>query len=426
MKRTWMRFGLASVILGSAVLGAFAIGCSDDDPPTVTPKKDSGTDTGTDPDTGTPVEAGSDAGDGGGSQLGKVIAVHGTPGLPDIRFCFAAGALDDGSDATLTPLPALPYDDSALPAGIPYPALYAGTGGPLPSTGADLSKVAITVYLIKATKLYALGNTVKSTPAGQRLTCDKLLAKGDAGPGLVEGTDYWKMPVIPKGQIARDATSLIVVGGCPKDAPAAIQAKCNLPGKAWDSTNGNLNFLAWKVDRVITDATKLGVQFAHASSPLGAVQGATNATFGANVIDLAVDGGNPQQLTQTVALGELKPTAAKSISLPTVGVTLGLLTTPAPITDAGADADPDAAPPGPTVTQIPMPWANIAQLSGTTAAALFTVGKNVTFVLVGDPQAPTYIDPADGGPSTADGGGVFNRYSIHYLAFPNDPVIQAL
>jgi hypothetical protein len=47
----------------------------------------------------------------------------------------------------------------------------------------------------------------------------------------------------------------------------------------------------------------------------------------------------------------------------------------------------------------------------------FANGQSFVFVLVGNPLLPTFIDPADGGPST-QGMGVFNGRSAHFLAFP--------
>jgi hypothetical protein len=40
----------------------------------------------------------------------------------------------------------------------------------------------------------------------------------------------------------------------------------------------------------------------------------------------------------------------------------------------------------------------------------FAPGANYTFVVLGDPRASTIVD-----------GGLFNGYSLHALAFPNNP-----
>jgi hypothetical protein len=147
---------LVSGAVGVFCAGALAAGCSDDPE---SPKPDGSTADVVVPSTDAPVtsdapvatDASSDADAAAPLPRAKVLSVHAAHGLPSVRFCFATGQKDDGSDANVSPLPPLPNDDTASKAaGLPYPAVFPGTGGPLPDLGNDLSQVAITPYFIDA------------------------------------------------------------------------------------------------------------------------------------------------------------------------------------------------------------------------------------------------------------------------------------
>jgi hypothetical protein len=64
---------------------------------------------------------------------------------------------------------------------------------------------------------------------------------------------------------------------------------------------------------------------------------------------------------------------------------------------------------------IPLPLVYEATTGQSTGEnAYFAPGVNYTFVFLGDPRAGATLD-----------GGVFNGYSLHALAFPNDPTLPA-
>ena len=221
---TWVRFGLASVILAGAGMGSFATGCSGDD--SIATPTDGGSD-GSVHHEGGGVDAGGDVGtpDGGGGDAdaapkvvrGKVIVTHASPDLFPLRFCFATGQKDDGSDLKVSPLVALPHDDAASAAvGLPFPALFPGTGGPLPNL-TDLSLVAITGFVVNAQKLGPPGvggsNDVASNP--NERTCDQLIGSTGTTPGTgLTAADIIKLPTIARGTFAHNTTSLLALAGC--------------------------------------------------------------------------------------------------------------------------------------------------------------------------------------------------------------------
>src|SRR5262245_61814169 len=111
-KMTWIRWGLASVILAVSAMATLAAGCSDDET-TTPPKTDSGKDQGT-PDVVVP-ETGGETGTDASRPNAKVVAINAITELPNgshVRICFATGPNDDGSGATISPLPAPPSRDA--------------------------------------------------------------------------------------------------------------------------------------------------------------------------------------------------------------------------------------------------------------------------------------------------------------------------
>ena len=316
----------------------------------------------------------------------KIIAIHGSPDVPAVRVCFGVGFQNDGSDSVIAPLQPLP--EKAL-TGQPYAGLFPGTGGVFPDFGLDISQKAITPYVIVASKL-----------ASSTQNCDALLGT-DAGT-LTAGVDYFKLPTIKNGTFTNDTTLALVATGClPQSVdPAATAVVC---GGDYNTTSGNVAIKIFSLDRVVASAQGFGAQFVHASS---AAAGEFGVAYGSGDLTAALhpfaDGGVDQTIASGVKLGEIQPKPAAALAAPDVNQTALLVTVQG---DAGA------------LVSAPFPLPLVYEVTtgqATGATAYFAPGANYTFVLVGDPAAPTLLD-----------GGAFNGYSLHALAFPNDPPLPA-
>lgn len=391
-KNTWIRLGLGSVVAVATTCGITLSACSGDD--TVT-DDDATTDGYTPPTDSGPGDSGPD-----GGELAKLIMVHGSPDIPAVRICFSVGLAADLSDQQMSPLPPLPNQISGP---LPYPGLFPGTGGVIPRTGTDISSVYIVPYIVSAAKLAALGFV---PDAGAPKDCRDALV-GDAG-GLVEGTDYWKLPAIPAGTFTTDSTFLLAATGCLPNTTVAPSAKC---GSDYMANTGNFRIRAFKLDRATPAAGMVSAQFAHASSPIQAVlmQGVRPAFFHADggVTPITGQGGGDGGGGGgTVNFGELKPQTAAPAAVNPATDGFGVLYT-------GAD--------GGTETMA-LPLSAIQNLTtGSATPSMFVNGQSYTFVALGDPQEPQFIDMT-GDASTPDGGR-FNGRSAHFLAFPNDPPV---
>jgi len=349
---------------------ALASGCEGDDTPAkffVDGSAESSADAPDDGDA-TVVDAPADA----ESPHAKIIVVHASPDLASLRFCFGTGLQNDGSDSQVVPIAPLPSTDVAP-----------GGGGVIADLG-DLSLRAVTPYAVLATK------------AGTG-TCDALLS-GDAG-ALVAGADYFQLPTIHNGTLAASTTHLVAVAGC---LPGAIDSAADTTtcGASWTAQSGNVGDAVFALDRVIGNTQRFGAQIAHVASPAA---GVWSTQFGATSVSAALrplDGGAAEIVTDSVALGSIAPASAASLAMPVVDQT----------SFAVSAANPDGGA-SPVETSIPLPLvyeATTGQASGENA--YFVAGANYTFVFVGDPRASATLD-----------GGAFNGYSLHLLAFPNDP-----
>ena len=401
--------------------GAVAAGCSDDPEK---PRSDSGADVVT-PPTDSPVSTDSPADsppvdappDAPAVVRAKVLAVHAAHGLPAIRFCFATGQKDDGSDGSISPLPPLPNDDTeSKAAGLPYPAIFAGTGGSLPDLQTDLSLAAITPYFVDAA---SVKDHVRSNP--KSLACDELLGKGDGG---IPTSKFWKLPTIPKGTLAHDKTILLAGTGCPADYAGQYDtpgATAQVIGANCGGAPGNLKVEIFVLDNAPgTDPAKFGLQFIQLSPGTAAIA----TSIGGRVIGqtfVASDGGfTPSTLADPATYAVVTPTKAAQVAAPNLagdGIGGSVLTA-----DGGVFVN------GVPVT-IVQTWGQTYALTtgdktGAGIATYYAPGKNYTGILVGVLGASTYINPLDGGPTTADGGGIFNGKSIHALVFPSDPAIK--
>jgi hypothetical protein len=365
---------LALRVAGPATAAAMGLAlslagaCTGDDTP---PKFfDAAADQTTDVQADAPPDAPAEA----GSAHGKIIVVNASPDLGGVRFCFGTGLQNDGSDAQIAPI-----------APLPAATLQPGAGAVLSDLG-DLSHRAVTPYAVLAGKI------------GQS-TCDALLPSD--GGGLVAGADYFPLPTVKNGTFAASTTHLYALTGC---LPLALDSAADVTtcGAAYDSSNGNLSGVIFSLDRVIGNTQRFGAQIAHVASP---ASGVWSSLYGASAVSAELrpfDAGATEVITDSVGLGAIAPTSAASLAMPTVDTTSLVV--------AAVNPDGGAAP---IETSIPLPLVYEATTGQATGEnAYFAPGVNYTFVFVGDPRAPATLD-----------GGAFNGYSLHALAFPNDPPV---
>jgi hypothetical protein len=400
--------GLGSCVVAGVSVAMFLVACGDDDNGTLT-----GVDSGLNDANTTPT----DGGDGGGGnptvdsgQVAKVQLVNAaqdfgpTNASGGLRVCYSLAAAGQPSTASQAPLPPLP--DTTTP-GTPFPGVFIGTGGSIPGTGADLSGVDVTPYLMNAQSL-AVRGLVKSSAAGQvETSCKDLFDAANGGSGtygsgandagnlgpLQANVDYWKLPVIPAGTLKRDHSYILVLTGCTGDS-ASAGVHC---GPGWTASGpGNLKTNVVDLDNATAvDAAKLGAQFFHASTASedngtledGGVQhpglivgGTFNALNGGTAVPLF---GLTPTLTQVSGVNPASDsfTVNKDVSLFTISLQQVRALTYGNPPPAGTD---------------------------------FTNGKAYTFIGLGDPA--TSVVQTDGG---------INGRGYHYLALPNDPVIPS-
>ena len=389
----WLRYSLASLTLVGAGLGGFLVACGDDDSSVTPPKDGGGADTapgddgGQDaaPDQQAPVDAGTNA----KLQLVNAATDFGPNNVVGgLRVCYGLGPT-----AAIAPLPPLP--DRKSSDAQPYPGVFIGTGGAVQGTGADLTTVAITPYVMNAASLAERG-IVKPDAGGAGVSCTDLFG-ADAGGALVEGVDYWKLPAIPAGTFTKEKSFILVLTGCSGDSTSGA-AKCG--GDFTDAgVNGNLKVTVHEVDRATAiDADKIGAQFIHASPAgeayLGGLQGGGLRVVPGFVSDpadpatfkgLTGDGG----AAAPVGVGEKTPL----VQVPEV------------------DVAQDSFTANPNVQQIAISLPNIQLLSygaNVPQGGQYRNGAAFTFIALGDPQAV----PAE--PT--------NTKRFHYIALPNDPI----
>ena len=346
-------------------LALLAVGCTSDD----TPAKffDASTEAATDAPNDALVDSPSDA----STSHGKIIAVHASPDLAAVRFCFGIGLQNDGSDAAVAPI-----------APLPQTPLGPGQGAVLSDLG-DLSQRAVTPYAVLASKVGAS-------------TCDALLSGG-----LTAGSDYFVLSTIKNGTFGSATTHLVALTGCLPIASDAL-ADTTTCGASYDAAKGNLALSVFALDRVIGNTQRFGAQIAHVATPAA---GVWSGLYGSNAVSAALhpqDGGADEIIADSVALGALAPTSAASLAMPNVDQTSLVV--------AAVNPDGGAAP---AQSSIPLPLVYEATTGKATGEnAYFAPGVNYTFVFVGDPRVSATSD-----------GGAFNGYSLHALAFPNDPAV---
>lgn len=394
----WLRYSLASLTLIGGSLGTLLVACSDDEDGGIVAKdKDSGvpdSSTNTDgPDAApdaTPPDL-PDAGTNAKMQLVNAVTDFG-PNNPvgAMRLCYGLGAA-----GTVAPLPPLP--DRKSSEAQPYPGVYIGTGGAVQGTGIDLSPIAITPYVMNAQSLAERG--LVKPDAGDSSTCTDIFV-ADAGGALVEGVDYWKLPVIPAGTFAKEKSFILVLTGCTGDS-TSTEDKCG-PNFKDVGPNGNLKVTIHEIDRATAiEADKIGAQFIHASAAGASALGVGGIqvipgfiktandplTFMGITGDGTADGGAPVAVGQKTDLAQVSDVDVATDSF---------------------IANPSAANTALTLQQIQQ----LSYGANVPTGGEYRKGAAFTFIAVGDPAEPPLV------------GDQFNTKVFHFIALPNDPTIQ--
>jgi hypothetical protein len=388
-KRT-LRYGLAAVVLSGAALGGTLAACGDDDnavtvrpdgsvpPPTDSGGTDARTEAGPTP---TPakiqiVNAATDLGPG------SDVNLAGNP----LRACYGVGTTEANAQvASLSPLP-----DTATGTQ-PFPGVFAGTGGPVPSSGIDLSGLVLVPYILNAAKLQALtaAGTIQGRDGGVPGTSCRDIFVGDAGGALTEGVDYWKLPSIPAGVLLSGKSFILLLTGCSGNATQPA-AKCG-PGFTSSTPNGNLKATVYELDKTsAVGPDKLGAQFIHASAPALALISDAGFVPGFVVGDagLSLDAGyRPISNNQVVPfLNSITAVSQNTVDL----------------ANDNFAVYPDG---GPVSFNFPTIKATSVGLE---AGSPYKNGAAFTFIALGDP---------------ARGPDVKTAEFFHVIALPNDPVI---
>lgn len=373
---------------------ALGLACDGDDTPAGVLPDGAAVDTQAQPDTSLSDAAPSfDAG-----PHAKAILVHASPDLPAVRVCLAIGSKADGSDAVIVPLPPLP-DRTVSPA--PYPGLFPGTGGALPDLGFDLSGKVVVPYVLLAEPLASDARTDAGPPP---FNCAELLNPG--GDASLTAGSFLKLPPVAAGTFASGKTKLVAVTGCIANEPKG-SALC---GASYNVLQGNVGLTVFDLDRAaLASASQVGLQVAHLSAPTeGEIQGGPSVGIAAGLagpLDAAAGDAFVEPVAIGVHYGEIGPSTATRVGLASVDETLFAINVLSP--DGGVPLAGFGVPLSLVYT------ATTGQVSG--ASSYFATGANYTFVVVGDPAEPAFLD--------AGGLPVFNGRTLHFLAFPNDPVV---
>ncbi len=410
-------FGLGTVLAAGGAVALGSAGCSSSNNNN-SGSSDGSADTSTMSDVSTDVqvgtnEAGADASDAAkeaaapGLPAPKVFVVNASPDAPPLRLCIGVGKPADPT-FTIASLPPLP-DTASL--GLPFPGLFPGTGGLLNSP-VDISTLTLTVFAVNASSVAA--NTAAGGPdGGAELTCDQLIAVGDAGGGLLTaGKDYLAIGTLTAGAFTDGNSYVVAITGCApgEEADAAIVNKC---GTAYSRATGNLSLTTFALDsKTQIDAGSMGAQFAHASTAWDTYATSLSGFTGAGffVLNPADGGGTPlaPYLAAPTTFGMISPMALQSYSGLTFDGTTGAF---AAIGTSPTNVDFELALPFPIIEGLTY-GASIPD------GGAIQNGKGFVFVLVGDPTQPLTINPVDGGPEALDAGGSVNLEAAHLLVFP--------
>ncbi|MBX3230164.1 MAG: hypothetical protein KIT84_24975 [Labilithrix sp.] len=387
-----------------AGLSAFVVACGDDDSP---PPGSSTSSTSSSTSSSSTSTSSSSSSTGGTDQdaepdpipakLQLVNAITDLgPGAANasgaLRICYQIT-----SGATKIFAPGLPPLPNRVRGAQPFPGLFLGTGGPVDTTGADLSTLEVTPYIISAGKLEAIG-LGKDVKANQDKTCADIF-NDDAGGTLEPNVDYWVLPPVPAGQLEQKKSYLLILTGCPGDS--TLGDKCGAGFTAGTPGLGNLKITKLELDNTTAvAANSIGVQFAHASPNGSAV-----------IQNIVGEGVRPAIVSEDADAASAKPLGADA------NTNLDFQAITALKQVEGVAFATDKLTANPKAPNLAVGFGQIESL--TTGAVpptgnLYANGKAYTFIALGDPTAsPTAGDP----PS-------FNFRFFHYLGLPNDPTIS--
>lgn len=442
-KLTWIRTGIASVVLAGAGGGAFAVGCGGDD--TNNAPKDSGVpDTSTLKDTGTTVDTGTDAGADvvvpPAAPHAKLILVNASPDIGPVRLCFGLGKAADGSDTQITPTVALPHDLQQSPTGafLP-PGIYPGTGGAMADL-ADLSTQAVTGFVIPASLIKN-----ENADAAAEANCTALIGatgQGTDGGALTGGGNsllpgqFTKLTTIPVGALAHGTTELVALVGCLAQGDAGNEDLTASPAKCGSDYTGvnNINAKVFTLDRAYPDGgTTMGVQVIDLASAwaggLGLVGNGGDPTALATALVTAADAAVIAPINSLpITYPTQAPAASVQVNLPDPLSPLFAVQALC-LEDGGCPGD-DGGPTGSPLLFIPgaspfaLPLALIGVLSNGTGqnafdgGTYFGGGQNYAFILLGDPLYPEQLGLPDGAANPA-----YDGFGLHIIAFPTNPVL---
>ncbi|CAN5687963.1 hypothetical protein BH11MYX4_BH11MYX4_10610 [soil metagenome] len=428
--RNTFRYGLASIIVAGTALGATVVACGDDD-------SGSGSSSGTVPEASTtdsPAGDSSlpDAADAAKPNFAKLTFINATTDLGDgkapaesatslngrgdtaIRICFKQGTT--AQNLGVAPYPPLPDKPKGTQ---PVAGVLPGTGGTFPSFGLDLEG-RIIVPIVMNVKTLVAKQVVNPGNGQPGTTCDELVGDtADAAAGLVENQDYWVLPQIDAGTFKKEKSYVLALTGCRGDSVLNPGKECGPGFTAGGGAGlGNLKVQIFETNTTPVSATQLGVQVFHLSAQADALFGAAS--------------GNPFPITPgfvTNPDGGVGFRAASAAPLelnkltPVMGVTGVKDSDLFVLNKTSPSLDPIAA----SKSLVPFPLPFIQALSGLglpTAPTVYKDGANYVFVAIGDPTQPTFSATNGTGPGDGGDGTVFNTRSVHYLAFPTDPVIE--
>jgi hypothetical protein len=306
------------------------------------------------------------------SDHAKIIFVHAAPAIPAWRICLASGQAWDGSDRAMAPLPALPHRASA---GRPYPGLFPGTGGPMPDI-VDLEGLALTPYVILAKSIAAETGDLPNEKTCVDLLGPRGLGIADSPPGaLTAGADFVALKTIPSHTFAHRTTFLLSLLGSMQNASigiAALDTTTPVPGGDF------------------------AVQLAHRSAALEESR--------------APGGVRPDiSYANATVIGVASSDVHFSPSAVTPAETV--ITSPSNATLDAVWHGPDG---GARMLSETFDAIERHTTGSTGGPSMFATGRTYTFVLLGDPEAPSAA-LQDGGVNPS-----FDGRGLHFLAFPND------
>jgi hypothetical protein len=336
------------VACGNSNIGEFSVG------------DDSGTEGG---DGGTVLDGGGDA---GSSHAARLVAVHASPDLPDVRLCIKL-------DGKFVP-------DSPVPNGAPmpksnYPGLAAGGAFRLPDLG-KLENVVVTVTAIEA----------RAINDGSKLTagCEELLCPPNSGMCL-DKTQYFTMPALPSKTFGPNKTYLLVLDGCIGTSGTAAQCGSDYAGTS------NLKALPVETADGFVDVGggAFPLQMAQLSHGLDGFQVTAEAQSGS--------------IGSTLGFGAVAPSTPISVTAPKAPAGWGGQNF---VVYASGDAG----------VMLSQSYANVQYATDPTQVPdqYFTTRSNFVLAIVGDPSGATaQLFFADGGANAA-----YDGHGLHLIVFP--------